>query len=67
MEGRHDHSGVACALCGQPDPLRWRCESCREVGLPSLFCSMACVWAHGPAAHQGARTYQIQQRSGTEA
>jgi hypothetical protein len=37
------------------------------MDLPSLFCSMPCVWAHGPAVHRDPRTYQIEQRSETGA
>jgi predicted RNA-binding Zn-ribbon protein involved in translation (DUF1610 family) len=59
----HDDSDAACALCGQAEVLRWRCQSCRWLGLPSLFCSMPCVWSHGPAVHHDLGTYQIQQRS----
>ena len=66
-EAEHDDLDSACALCGQSEGLRWRCESCRRMGLPSLFCSMACVWEHGPTVHRDPRTYQIQQRFDTGA
>ena len=57
-----------CAHCGQQEVLHWRCESCRADRLPAEFCSMACVWAHGPAVHSDPRNYRIAQRAwGAEA
>lgn len=54
---------ACCAQCGKRDVLPWLCESCRDRYLPAVFCSMACVWAHGPAVHADPRNYQIAQRA----
>jgi hypothetical protein len=54
---------VGCAFCGKHEVLRWRCESCARLRGPALFCSMACVWAHGPPVHQDPRTYRVEQSS----
>jgi len=52
-----------CAHCGRQEVLRWRCESCCADHLPAEFCSMACVWEHGPAVHADPRNYRIAQRA----
>jgi hypothetical protein len=62
-----ENESAGCAHCQKAGLLRWRCESCQRLALPSLFCSMPCVWAHGPAVHHDPRTYQIEQRSASGA
>ena len=61
MDTETDQAGC-CAHCGKAGGLLWRCESCTRLGLPPLFCSMPCVWWHGPAVHHDPRSYQIEQR-----